>query len=123
MKLLRTVMALAVACFALLLPAQESHPATGGRMLKDRTARGTLSDRQEMVRGDTGKWNDKATLRPAPPIQQKPNGMSLDDWADQLAEQKSITTAKDDNWLLFRSRQLDDNDRLWVKSIDRKSVV
>ena len=73
-----------------------------------------------MVRGDTGKWNDKATLQHAPPIQQKPQGMSLDDWADQLAEKKAATTATDDNWLIFRTRQLDDNDRVWIEKIERR---
>ena len=121
MTFLRTVIALALACIATMLPAQESKPATTERTLKDRAARGTLSDRRELVRGDTGKWNDKATLQHAPPIQRKPQGLSLDDWADQLADKKSPTTANDDNWIIFRTRQLDDNDRAWVEKIERRS--
>jgi len=120
MKILPTMMALAVACFATALPAQETQPAMPIRSLKDRAARGKLSDRREMVRGDTGKWNDKATLRHTPPIERKPQGLSLDDWADQLADKKSPATAGDDNWLIFRSRQLDDNDRVWVEKIERR---
>lgn len=120
MRFLRTLITSGVACFALLLNAQESPPTTILKALKERTERGTLSDMREMVRGDTGRWNDKATLQPAPPLQQKPQGMSLDDWADQLAEKKAGTTAADDHWLIFRTRQLDDNDRVWVEKIERR---
>jgi hypothetical protein len=113
-------MTLGVVCFASMLPAQESQPATTVRTLKDRAARGSLSDRREIVRGDTGKWNDKAALLHAPPVQRKPQGLSLDDWADQLADRKLPATADDDNWLIFRTRQLDDNDRVWVEKIERR---
>ncbi|MFN0077293.1 MAG: hypothetical protein ACKVY0_12550 [Prosthecobacter sp.] len=89
------------------------------KKVKDRSQRGTLSDQRQLVRGDTGKWNDSATLQHAPAIQQKPQGMSLDDWADELAEKKPATTASDDNWLLFRTRHLDDNDRVWIEKIER----
>ena len=99
------------------LHAQE---ATMIKAVKERAERGTLSDRREMVRGDTGKWSDAATLRHAPLIQHKPQGVSLDDWADQLAGKKSPATATDDNWLIFRTRQLDDNDRVWVEKIERR---
>lgn len=102
---------------AMLLQAQESQTI---KALKDRSERGTLSDKREIVRGDTGKWNDKATLRHAPPIQQKPQGVSLDDWADALADKQAATTAADDNWLIFRTRQLDDNDRVWIEKIERR---
>lgn len=101
---------------AVMLHAQES---TTLKAVKDRTERGTLSDQRQLVRGDTGKWNDSATLQHAPPLTQKPQGMSLDDWADELAEKKTQTTAADDNWLIFRTRQLDDNDRVWIEKIER----
>jgi hypothetical protein len=100
-----------------MLHAQESQTV---KVLKDRSERGTLSDQRQMIRGDTGKWNDAAKLQHAPPIQQKPQGLSLDDWADQLAEKKVVTTAADDNWLLFRTRQLDDSDRVWIERIERR---
>ncbi len=89
------------------------------KAVTERTQRGTLSDQRQLVRGDTGKWNDSATLQHAPPLAQKPQGMSLDDWADELTEKKPATTAADDNWLLFRTRQLDDNDRVWIEKIER----
>jgi hypothetical protein len=46
--------------------------------------------------------------------------MSLDDWADQLRDPKPEPTRDDENWLLFRTRQLDDNDRVWVERIERR---
>lgn len=102
---------------AVLVHAQESQTI---KALKERTARGTLSDQRQIVRGDTGKWSDKPTLQHAPPIQQKPQGVSLDDWADALAEKKAVATSADDNWLIFRTRQLDDNDRVWIEKIERR---
>ncbi|MEQ1859079.1 MAG: hypothetical protein ABMA13_04020 [Chthoniobacteraceae bacterium] len=102
---------------AMLLQAQESQTI---KAVKDRSERGTLSDQRQMVRGDTGKWSDKSTLQHAPPLRQKPQGVSLDDWADQLAEKNVATTSGDDNWLIFRSRQLDDNDRVWIEKIERR---
>ena len=90
------------------------------KAVKDRAERGTLSDQRQLVRGDTGTWNDTALLRHAPSPAKKPQGMSLDDWIDELSEKETATTAADENWLLFRTRQLDDNDRLWIEKIERK---
>jgi hypothetical protein len=99
------------------LPAQELQMI---KTVKDRAERGTLSDQRQIVRGDSGKWNDAATLLHAPPIQQKPQGMSLDDWTDELTEKKPSAKADDDHWLLFRTRQLDDNDRVWIEKMERR---
>jgi hypothetical protein len=101
---------------AAMLHAQES---TVLKAVNDRAERGTLSDQRQLVRGDSGKWNDSATLQHAPPLAQKQQGMSLDDWADEFTEKKPATTAADENWLLFRTRQLDDNDRVWIEKIER----
>ncbi len=101
---------------AAMLHAQESAVI---KTVKAPAERGTLSDQRQLVRGDTGKWNDAATLQHASPIAQKPQGVSLDDWADELAENKLQTTAADDNWLIFRTRQFDDNDRAWIEKIER----
>ncbi len=120
MKTPPTAIALGLAIFAATLPAQESKPGEAIRAIKERAARGTLNDARQLVRGDSGKWNDKATLQHVPPIQKKPQGLSLDDWAEQLADQKSSPTAQDDNWIIFRSRQLDDNDRVWVETLERR---
>ena len=87
---------------------------------KDRAKRTALHDSAQLVRGDSGKWNDDARLQHAPPIEQKPAKMSLDAWADQLLKKKVELTDKDDNWLIFRTEQLDDNDRVWVERIERR---
>lgn len=114
MKLARTLLIWVAA--SAMLHAQGSSTL---KAVKDHAERGTLSDQRQLVRGDTGKWNDAATLQHAPPLAQKPQGMALDDWADELREKKPATTAADDNWLLFRTRQLDDNDRVWIEKIER----
>ena len=86
----------------------------------DRAKRTALHDSAQPVRGDSGKWNDDARLQHAPPIKQKPAKTALDSWADQLLKEKIELTDKDDNWLIFRSEQLDDNDRVWVERIERR---
>lgn len=108
---------LITAAVSVMLQAQE---VTVIKAVRDRAQRGTLSDQRQFVRGDTGKWSDAAMLQHAPPLVQKPQGLLLDEWAEQLAEKKTATTAGDDNWLIFRSRQLDDNDRMWIEKIERR---
>jgi hypothetical protein len=87
---------------------------------KDRAKRTALHDSAQLVRGDSGKWNDDALLQHAPPIGQKPAKMTLDAWADQLLKMKVELTDKDDHWLIFRTAQLDDNDRVWVERVERR---
>jgi hypothetical protein len=87
---------------------------------KDRAKRTELHDSAQRIRGDSGKWNDEALLQHAPPIGQKPANLSLDAWADQLLKKKVELTDKDDHWLIFRTEQLDDNDRMWVERIERR---
>ncbi|MCI0682978.1 MAG: hypothetical protein L0Y71_12830 [Gemmataceae bacterium] len=87
---------------------------------KDRAQRAALHGSAQQVRGDSGKWNDAPLLQHAPPIGQKPAKMSLDAWADQLLKRKVDLTDKDDHWLIFRTEQLDDNDRVWVERIERR---
>jgi len=110
------------------LIAQESQPRGAGapagdpctRTLKDRAERGKLHNAFQNVRGDSGKWRDEPGLQHAPPIEKRPAKLPLDDWADQLLDSEVTTAAGDDNWLIFRSRQLDDNDRLWIERIERR---
>src|SRR5689334_13425327 len=87
---------------------------------KDRAKRAALHAAAQLVRGDSGKWNDDARVQHAPPIAQKPAKTSLDSWADQLLKKKIELTDKDDNWLIFRSEQLDDNDRVWIERIEKR---
>jgi hypothetical protein len=102
---------------SLSLDAQER---SWTRELKEGARRDLLHDSAQMVRGDSGKWNDEPRLQHAPPIEQKPARTSLDDWADQLLAKEFQPTPGDDNWLIFRTRQLDDNDRVWVARIERR---
>jgi hypothetical protein len=104
------------------LTAGESKRDSWTRALADRAKRGTLHDEYQYVRGDIGRWSDEPRLQHAPPIERKPPKMPLDDWFDRLLEQKNVSTTSrgDDNWLLFRGRQLDDNDRVWVERLERK---
>jgi hypothetical protein len=93
---------------------------TWTKALEDRAKRGTLQDQYQFVRGDTGRWNDETEFQLAPPIAQKPARMPLDDWFEQSLEKKFRVTASDDNCLLFRTAQLNDNDRVWVERIERR---
>ena len=108
------------------LVAQDAKPAAPPsgtewtRTISQRTERGTLGDQQQMVRGDSGKWNDSPRLQHLPAPRQKTPRQSLDDWADQAASEKFQPTPADENWLVFRTKQLDDNDRVWVERIERK---
>ncbi len=75
---------------------------------------------RESVRGDTGKWNDAPTLQVIPPLAKKPQELNLDNWADQFLENPVTLQANEETWLLFRTRQLDDNDRVRVEKIERE---
>lgn len=107
-------------------PGQQAERAAARRggnwtdKLTDRAKRGSLHDAFQNVRGDSGKWNDDPILQHAPPIGLKPPKMPLDDWADQLLDREFQVTSNDENWLLLRTRQLDDNDRVWVQQIERR---
>jgi len=90
------------------------------REAKDRDKRAALHNSAQLVRGDSGKWNDDARLQHAPPIEQKPAKATLDSWADDLLKKTVELTEKDDNWLILRTAQLDDNDRVWVEKIERR---
>jgi hypothetical protein len=92
----------------------------GKRTLKDRAQRGTLHDAFQAVRGDSGKWNDATQLRLAPAIARKSAGLTLDDWFDRLELIDFTPADNDDTWLLLRTRQLDDNDRVWVERVERR---
>lgn len=99
-----------------LLVAQEGRVL---KLVKDGAERGRLSDARQIVRGDSGKWSDVAELRPAPPLARKPAGLALDAWLEEMADRAVELAAGEEVWLLYRSRQLDDNDRLWIERIER----
>lgn len=80
--------------------------------------RGTIEHRTEKVRGDSGKWRDEARLQVSPAPDLSASNGSLDDWADTLDLEKIVLTSGKDTWLIYRTEQLDDNDRVWVDSIE-----
>lgn len=110
-----------IAIVASLAVAQEAETSKQAwkKAVTERTQRGTLRDAYQYVRGDSGKWNDDARLQRIPPASRKPPKVPLDDWAESLQEKPVQFTTRDDNWVLFHSRQLNDNDRLWIESIER----
>jgi hypothetical protein len=108
-------------CHAILATALIADEGdTWSKAVKSKAERGSLEVRAENVRGDTGKWRDDALIQAAPALAQIPAKFSVDDWADQLLEAKVKLTASGDTWLVFRTRQLDDNDRVWVEKIQRQ---
>lgn len=102
---------------ALLAIAEESPPA---RSLEDRAQRGKLQDAAQVIRGDTGRWNDEEHWLHAPAPDTKAAKFSLDDWLATWSEKKFKATSTDENWLLFSTRQLNDHDRVWIERIERK---
>jgi hypothetical protein len=106
------------AILATILIADESD--NWSKAVKSKDQRGSLEVRAENVRGDTGKWRDDALIQAAPALAEIPEKLSIDDWADQLLEAKATLTASGDIWLVFRTRQFDDNDRAWVEKVERQ---
>lgn len=90
------------------------------KALKSPAERGSLEVRAENVRGDTGKWRDDALIQVVPALAEMPAKFSLDDWADQLLDAKATLAPSGETWLVFRTRQFDDNDRAWVEKIQRQ---
>lgn len=89
---------------------------------KDRTKRAALHDDFQIVRGDSGQWNDDAQLLHTPSPEKRPPKTALDAWAERFARKKPELTDKDEHWLIFRSAQLDDNDRVWIERIERRGT-
>lgn len=112
MNPIRLIFFVTLASFSALLFAED-------RILTDRSKRGSLVDEFEKVRGDSGKWRDDPSLQVAPALSGKPRNLSLDAWADEIAEKRLVLSAAAETWLIFRTRQLDDNDRLWISKIQR----
>jgi hypothetical protein len=96
-----------------------AEPATV-RSLADRSQRGTLHDAAAFIRGDTGRWQDaeRSAIATAPPVAAR-NRFALDDHLDRAMEKKFSSTTDDDVWLIFSTRQLNDNDRVWIERIER----
>lgn len=106
---MKTLFTLAILTIAPFLAAQDAPPPDKGAQAA-----------REMVRGDSGKWNDAAILQVIPPLSRKPAGTNLDAWADSLLENPAKPKPGEEVFLLFRTRQLDDNDRVWVEKVERE---
>jgi hypothetical protein len=104
----------------LVTPFAMAEDGAPSRTLKDRKERGQLQDAAQAVRGDSGRWNDEEHWLHAPAPDTKAARFSLDDWLLAWSEKKFTATSADDNWLLFSTRQLNDHDRVWIESIERK---
>lgn len=118
MRTLQAAMAFFLLTLAMPLAAEDWTKES-----KDRNKRAALHGASQIVRGDSGKWSEAPRLQHTPPIARKPAKMSLDAWADRLLEDKVELTDKDDTWLLLRTEQLDDNDRVWIERIDRRGSL
>ena len=90
------------------------------KSLEDRAQRGQLQELAQVVRGDSGRWNDEEHWLHAPAPDTKAPRFSLDDWLATWSEKKFEATAGDENWLLFSTRQLNDHDRVWIERIERR---
>lgn len=106
-------------------PTAAQNPAPAGdswtRAISGPAERGKLFDAFQNVRGDSGKWSDAATIVVAPALVKQPAGTKLDDWFDTLVEAEDAPRpAGGEVSLLLRTRQLDDNDRLWIERIERQ---
>jgi len=90
------------------------------RTLTEAVVRGKLHDAYQYVRGDTGKWSDEHTLLPAT-LDSTQTGIRFDDQLDRkLGGPARPLSSGQDAWLLLRTRQYDDNDRVWVAQIERR---
>ncbi len=79
--------------------------------------RGSIEDKSERIRGDSGKWRDDPRLQVSPPPETA--SQSLDDWADSLPDEPANIETGKDVWLIYQTEQLDDNDRVWVESVEQ----
>ena len=127
MRRISTLVVAAHLCLATASSAQEPRDEaaapsgdTWTRSVADPSKRDTLHGAFQKVRGDSGKWNDAPQAIHAPPRGERQAKTSLDTWMEQVMEQDFQLTPQHDNWVLLRTRQLDDNDRVWVERIERR---
>lgn len=104
---------------ALICRADEPTPL---KTLTDQPNRSKLHDAALLVRGDSGRWQDieRWCHSTTPPAKPAGGRFALDDWLDAATVKQFTPTGDDDNWLLFSTRQLNDNDRVWVERIERQ---
>ncbi|MHC4984469.1 MAG: HEAT repeat domain-containing protein, partial [Planctomycetota bacterium] len=86
------------------------------RVITNPKDRGTLQDAYEAV---YGKRSVKDQLQHAPPLERKGQDRGFGEWFDVVMKTNFRLTPDEDNWLLFRSRQLDMYDQMWIDRIER----
>ena len=87
------------------------------RQLKGTDDRGTLRDAGQKVRG--GKSTKRDELQHSHPLKPR-HKKALDATFENLKESDFQLTTNDDNWLLFRSKQVNDNDIEWIERIEQQ---
>lgn len=127
MKLLRAACIIALMNLAAMrvddqTTAADSQSAAGSstKKITDSSQRGKLHDAAQPIRGDLGRWQDEERWLAAPTPLQESKRTWLDDWLDLRSTEPFTPTDADDVWLLFSTRQLNDNDRVWVESVERR---
>eukprot|EP00913_Durusdinium_trenchii_P013392 g12573.t1 len=93
-------------------PAQKTYIL---KQVKTPADRGTLHDAYQRVRRPPTTRDE---LRYVKPISRKPARQSLKQWFDDRGAW--IHSARDEAWVLFRSKHFSDNDRMWIQKITRK---
>jgi hypothetical protein len=77
----------------------------------------TLSQVHESVRPSGGATSEKDQLIVVPGP--KPKEQAPSQWFGSGLKAGNDPTADQDTWLLFRSKQLNDNDRMWIERVER----
>ncbi len=99
-------------------------PSTpGARILKQVTQpsdRGKLHDAHQKLHG-----NPRATINDellhVPPVDEIAKYTDYDAWFNTIKKRGKVTVAADKNqWVMFRSTQVNDNDRMWIDRIERR---
>ncbi|MFT7639823.1 MAG: HEAT repeat protein [Pirellulaceae bacterium] len=78
--------------------------------------RGTLHSVHQKVRIDRFSEKDQFQHGRALPVG---SDTELDIHFEQTVKYRSLLSPRNDNFLMFRSRQLNDNDRMWIESVER----
>ena len=91
------------------------------KQLTSAADRGKLTDIYEKIRaGKPVKRDELAHVYPLEKMPPRDTAGNLEAWFKEYRNTEFRVTDKDNNWLLFRSRQVNDLDRMWVDRIERR---
>ena len=103
--------------------AEAEQPNAWAGPIQEPKKREPLHDVLQEVRGKRSKQDQLWVVPGGPHILRMSKEGNLSVWLDTLAFKQQVALMADkDTWLLFRSKQLNDNDRVWIESIDRSKV-